>query len=356
MEGKNTHNTAQLDAAVGSQIDDRAWRRATGSASTSPIVTTRQTVFVCTQSTLLGFDKSNGRTVLAQSLPGGVSSGPAVADGLVVVPRDTFGEGFDDVDLDTPTLYAVDREMGQRVWTQSFDGEDLGSVVVDHDDLYVQSNREVRRITTDGTTVWRHRFGQSFDWRDIHSQFRPAVTSDAVYVAHRDRLVKLDRATGESQWTRSTGETDFPPVVVNETTLLVSTGDAVVGVHPDDSRVRWRLDESPLWSPAVTDGVAVVNGDSGLLGVDSTSGELEWRADDEVHVACPPVVAGGSVFAGGTTLDVVDTATGNRVDARDVRTSVDWITPDTDGLTVRVPESDGVYVERYSLGSAPSTF
>lgn len=349
MDGKHPHNTARLDAAVGSQIGDAVWRKPTGSQFASPVVTTAETAFVCTQSTLVGVGKSGGRTALTQSLPGGVSGAPAVADDLVVVPRDTFGEGFDQIDLDTPTLYAVDRETGEQTWRHTLDGAYLGSVAV-ADDIYVQSDRETRRITTDGVSVWRHTFAQSFDWREIHSHFRPVIGPDVVYVAHRDRLVGLDRATGEIVWTRSTGETDFPPVVVDANTLVVSTGDAVVGLGPDDGRVRWRVDESPMWGPAVGDGHAVVSTEGALLGVDPASGEQRWRSE-QAQSTCPPVVAGGLVFTapGGTTLAVTDAATGDRLDSRDLGTSVDWITPDAAGLLTREATTDGPVIGRYPL-------
>lgn len=348
MAGGNAHNTSRLTTTAGSQIGDAAWRRSPGSQFASPLVTTTELGLVHTQSTVFGFDKADGTVAFTHSLPGGVAAAPAVTDSLVVVPRDTVGEGFDQIDLDTPTVYAIDHETGRRAWEHTVDGSFLASVTV-ADDIYVQSDREVHRLTANGTAVWRHSFEQPFDLQKIVSYIRPVVGSDAVYVVHRGGVIRLDRATGEVQWTRSAWEADFPPVVVDETTLLASTGDAVVGVHPDDGRVRWRVDESPAWGPAVTDAVAVFDiDDGGLLGVDPAAGEEQWRTEDG-HTICPPVVASGSVFTGGTTLSAVDTATGDRVDTRDVRTSVNWITPDADGLLVRESTPGGPTIKRYSL-------
>lgn len=348
MAGQDPRNTSRLTGRGSSGIGGLSWQRSTGSEFVSPPVTSVDLVFVPTQSTLVGFDRDDGTVAFSQPLPGGLGGAPAVTDDLIVVPRDTFGEGFDQIDLKTPTVYAIDRETGQQLWEHTLSGSDLGSIAV-ADDIYVQSDREIRRIAMDGTDVWHHSFPQSFGWRKIHSQFRPVIGSDGVYAGHRNKLVKLDRTTGNVQWTHPTKEAEFAPVVVDEGVLIASTGDGIVGVHPDSGHVRWHVDKSSMWAPAVSETVFVVSAEGTLLGIDPVSGERRWQSE-QPQSTCPPVVVGETVFtASGGALTVTDTATGQQVGSRSVDTFVTRITPGGDELFVREPKADGPVVGRYPI-------
>ncbi|ELZ04949.1 pyrrolo-quinoline quinone [Natrialba asiatica DSM 12278] len=349
MAGKNAQNTSRLDAIRGSKIDDISWNKPIASQFVSPIVMTKNHALVSTQSKLIGFDKADGTIAFSHSLPGGMAAAPAVTDTHILVPRDTYGEGFDsDIDLQAPTLYALDRETKQRVWEHTLDGNYLASVAV-ADDIYVQSDREAYRLTADGTTTWRQTFDQAFDWRKTLSYLRPVIGPDGVYIGHRDTLVKLDRAAGDVRWTRSMEKTVFPPVIAGDTTVITSTNDAIVAVSPADGQIQWRVSKPPVWAPAISETIAVASTSKGLLGIDPASGEQQWHADQSLST-CPPVIAGNTVFtAPGMTLTAVDAETGERIDSRGTDWRVTWITPDSGGVLTRQPTTDGVLLERYPL-------
>lgn len=350
MAGKNAHNTSKLTTTVGTQINDASWSESTASQAASPIVTTPDHALVHTQSRLIGFTKADGKIAFSHLLPGGMAAAPAVTDTHILVPRDTFGKGHESqIGLDTPTLYAIDRETKQQAWEHTLDGNYLASVAV-ADDIYVQSDRETHRLTIDGATTWRHRFEQAFDWREIHSYLRPVIGSDGVYIGHQDALVKLDRTTGDVQWTRFVEKTMFPPVIASESTVIASTSDAAVGVRQTDGKVQWRVDKPLVWAPAINDTVAVISNNTELVGIDPASGDQQWRTEQALST-CPPVIAGESVFTapGGTTLSAVDAATGKRIDSHSTDKGVTWITPDASGLLTRQAAVDGPVLETYLL-------
>ncbi|EFW93968.1 Pyrrolo-quinoline quinone [Haladaptatus paucihalophilus DX253] len=350
MAGENAHNTSRLDAIIGSKIDDVSWSESIDSQFASPIVTTPNHALVSTQSKLIGFDKADDKIAFSHPLPGGMAAAPAVTNTHILVPRDTFGEGFDsEIDLQRPTLYALDRKTKQPAWEHALDGNYLASVAV-ADDIYVQSDRESYRLTADGTIVWRQTFDQSFDWRKTLSYLRPVIGPDGVYIGHRDALVKIDRASGDVRWTRSMEKTVFPPVIASDTTVVASTSDATVGVSPGDGQVRWRVSKPPVWAPAISETIAVVSTNKELLGINPATGEQQWRADQSLST-CPPVIAGDTVFTapGGTTLTAINAETGRHIDSRGTDRQVTWITPDSSGLLTRQSATDGALLEQYSL-------
>lgn len=350
MAGENAHNTSRLDAVIGSKIDDVSWNESIDSQFASPIVTTPNHALVSTQSELIGFDKADGTIAFSHSLPGGMAAAPAVTDTHILVPRDTFGEGFDsEIDLQAPTLYALDRETKQSAWEHTLEGNYLASVAV-ADDIYVQSDRESYRLTADGTTMWRQTFDQAFDWRETLSYLRPVIGPDGVYIGHRNALVKLDRASGDVRWRRSMEKTVFPPVIAGDTTVVASTSDATVGVSPGDGQVRWRVSKPPVWAPAISETIAVVSTNKELLGITPASGEQLWRAEQSLST-CPPVIAGDTVFTapGGMTLTAVNAETGARIDSRGTDRPITCITPDSSGLLIRQSATDGPLLEQYPL-------
>lgn len=350
MAGENAHNTAHLDTTIGSTIDTKSWSEPTASQTASPIITTPSHALIHTQSRLIAYNKTNGDIATTQALPGAMAATPAVTDTHVLVPRDTFGEGLESqIDLETPTLYAINRETTDIDWTHSLTGDYLASVAVD-DAIYVQSDREVARLDADGTPTWRHTFETAFDWRDTLSYLRPVIGPDSVYVTHRNALLELDSASGTVQWTRDMEKTLFPPTIADESTLVASTSDAIVGVSPSDGQVQWRVEEPPVWGPAVDGDTAVISTNRAILGVDPGSGEVRWRTEQALST-CPPVIAGDTAFTapGGSRLAAVALETGNPRDSRDTDQRVTWITPDAGGLLTRQPARDGPIVERYAL-------
>ncbi|PCR92006.1 outer membrane protein assembly factor BamB family protein [Natrinema ejinorense] len=350
MAGENSKNTSKLDSEIGSQIGDVTWRESVASQFASPIVTTLRHAIVNTQSKLLGFEKSDGAIAFSKSLPGGMAAAPAVTENHILVPRDTYGEGFDsEIDLQSPTLYALDRDANRIAWKVTLDGTYLASVAV-ADDIYVQSDRETYRIQSDGTVMWRQTFDSSFDWRKTLSYLRPAIGPNGVYIGHRDSLVKLDRKSGEVIWTRSIEKTRFPPVIADDSTVVASTRRETVGLDPSEGRIRWQASTPPVWAPASNEKIAVLSTARKLLGIKLATGKQQWSRKESLST-CPPIIAGDTVFfvPGGTNLVAVDAETGTRIDKRTTDRIVDWITPDSSGLLTRQSEADGAFLRQYEL-------
>jgi outer membrane protein assembly factor BamB len=305
---------------------------------------------VTTQSKVIGVAKNDGTIAFSKSLPGGLAGAPGVTEDHILVPRDTFGEGFDsNIEIESPKLYALDRETNRTTWTVTLDAKYLASVAV-ADDIYAQTDREIYRIRPDGTIRWRYTFEDSFDWREMLSYLRPVISPDGIYVGHRDSLVKLDRASGEIVWTRSIGKTVFPPVVLNESVVVSSTDHETVGLTRSEGDIRWRETLPPVWAPASTENTAVISTEGKLLGVEAETGEQRWTVEMSLST-CPPVIGGDTVFAapGGMDLVAVDVNSGNRIDSRATDTMVESITPDSTGLLTRQSGTEGPILRQYPL-------
>lgn len=350
MVGENSKNTSGFDSNIGTAFEKTSWRKPIGSPFFGPVITTSEHAIVNSQPKAFGFKKSSGKLVLSKSLPGGVAGAPAVTDDHVLVPRDTYGEGYGPGDeIESPRLYAIGRDSKEIEWKLELSGSYLASVAV-AEDIYIQSDREVIRLKPDGTTVWNQNLDESFDWRDTLSYIRPAIGQTGVYVGHRGSLIKLGRDSGAVIWSRSMGKTLFPPVLTGDSTIITSTRSETVGVDRSDGRVRWRIKDTPAWVPASNEKIAVITKSGELVGIDQARGEQRWSKQMSLST-CPPVIAGDIAYVvpGGTDLVAIDVGTGKQRDRLSTDKIVDWVTPDAGGLFTRMWSTDGPTLVRHQL-------
>ena len=129
-----------------------------------------------------------------------------------------------------------------------------------------------------------------------------AVDDDTVYLAVGDALVALDNEGGAERWRFEAGAAVAVPAASADG--LVYVGDAaglVYALDADDGAERWRFDAgAPVGSsPAIVGGTLYVGGDSGhVFALDAATGEQRWRLRTAGPVRSPPSVDAGVVYAG----------------------------------------------------------
>lgn len=185
------------------------------------------------------------------------------------------------------TLYALDRRDGSTRWTRSLDV--YGRVVPTSERIYAWGEHVVA-LAPDGTTTWTRPFD------DSTVQEPPAVGSERVFVGlDGGRVVALDPATGETEWTARTSRSDEdtrPPspnvytVVATDCGVFVVADGDVAAFDTAGERV-WQVEGNVVG--LTTDGRTLYSRDRDpdphrtvLRARDAATGELRWERPYEV--------------------------------------------------------------------------
>ena len=233
-------------------------------------------------------------------------SGPAVVDGVVYV--------FDGAG----TIFALDAGTGQERWHAAAPLDGPSHLTVGGGAVYAGTadGALVALDAMTGAERWRYTVSAAGD--AVHS---PAFADGIVYVGgDSGGFVAVDASSGELVWHLDTGE-------YATGTAVVADGIAYVGALSDvatgrlwalDARTgasRWEVDE-PLFSPAVSAGVAYSGSDSGLVAAhDTTTGSELWRFQVQ-GTARPLGVAQGVVYVpadGEHRVYALDAASGSEL-------------------------------------------
>ena len=143
-----------------------------------------------------------------------------------------------------------------------------------------------------------------------HYPLNPHVDSDAIYVSYNG-LFRISRATMEVDWQKLTGVHTFEPVVSGDRVLVGS----VRGIYALDrlsGDIAWHLSSrSPLFSPAVSEGIAFVGGQDGSLrALEVSTGRLVWERELDGWVY-PPAILDERLVVGGNSGLVHGISTGS---------------------------------------------
>ena len=163
------------------------------------------------------------------------------------------------------------------------------------------------------------------DWQASIGKSRaglsPAVLPDAIYAAALDgTLVRLDPATGRTQWRASAGKPLSAGPGADATLVAVGTDKGEVLAFAPDGKPLWtaRVSSEVISPPIVTeDTVVVVSGDGRIFGLGTTDGKTRWvnqRTNPPLTVrnSAGGVASRGGVFVGlaGGRLLALDPKTG----------------------------------------------
>ncbi len=139
------------------------------------------------------------------------------------------------------------------------------SIVVSDGVAYVahHGNRVAAFNLTEKKRAWE--FGE----RDFPFIASPAVTTDAVYCAGKDkRLYRINKSNGAGKWEFKTGSGIESSPVVSGDLVFVGSGDGnVYAVNANTGKEVWSYDvgDSIRSSPAISAGKLVIGCDDGKV-------------------------------------------------------------------------------------------
>lgn len=246
------------------------------------------------------FSEATGGTWGGKKTGGWIQSSPTVVNGIVV-----FGS-FDG------TVYAIDAETGDEIWTVDTQAKVYSSPTIADGTVYIGA--------LDGTL-----YAIDFGTGDIEWQYltnagissSPAVEDGTLYVGSLDTNVyAFDAASGTVNWTFPTkGGVESSPNVANGTVYVGSKDGSFYALDATSGEEVWTLDTAAriYSSPTVVDGTVYFGShDNRLYACRTSDGLLEWSFQANGPIGSSPTVVDGSVFVGSDDNNVyaVDAATG----------------------------------------------
>ena len=256
-------------------------------------------------------DADSGDRLRSVTVSGGVFDTPALVDRQALVG--TFSGGLAAVDLDTgerrwqagapsraypPTVAGGTAYVTARRWNG---GEEPG--VVAAVDIESGESRWELSLNAEPTAP-------------------PGVRDGVVYAGtNRGRVHAIDAASGDRRWRESVGDwVTRGPTAAADGIYAVVLGTGIVKLTREGT-VAWRSAAGGQTNPVLTDDVAVVGTQDGVVAVGRSDGQTRWRADTDAGIEFDVRVTDGRVAAGDRygTLHTFDTGSGDRVRRRSFR-------------------------------------
>lgn len=133
--------------------------------------------------------------------------------------------------------------------------------------------------TVNMTELWSTRIGKGSLGRILN--LMPAVTASTVYAAdHKGTVVAVDRANGDTQWSKDTGlEISAGPVVAGDKLLLGTSNAELVAISLADGALIWKtaLTSEMMSLPRVSHNIVVARTSDGrIAGFDLGHGGIKW--------------------------------------------------------------------------------
>ncbi len=257
--------------------------------------------------------RADGRLLRTYPADGAVEAEPVIEGGTVYY-ADTAG-----------TLWAVDLDSGEPLWSTPGEAPRPTTPVLDGDTIYVPDVADlvVARDKADGTLRWRYqRKADPSRLSELTLYAAPAValSGDQVLVGFSDgSLAALDHETGDVLWDLRIGEGRYPDLVAPplvEGGMVYASGylTPLVALDLQTRTVRWRLDAGSAAAALLVDtagGRLLMHPgtDGTLRAVDPVTGDVRWSWDSDSGAALTePVLteAGLVVASSGGDLALVD--------------------------------------------------
>ena len=133
--------------------------------------------------------------------------------------------------------------------------------------------------TVNMTVLWSNQIGKGSLGRILN--LMPAVTGTTVYAAdHKGLIVAVDRANGDTQWTKETGlEVSAGPVVAGDKLLFGTSNAELVAISLADGALLWKtaLTSEMMSLPRVSHNIVVARTSDGrIAGFDLGHGGIKW--------------------------------------------------------------------------------
>ena len=217
------------------------------------------------------------------------------------------------------TFHAIDLATGNERWSAALGTNSTGSPLLLDDHVLVATNDGLRAISmADGSQAWR-------TTATAPLKGSPVFTGGHVVVAAEDGSVSaVDQATGAILWTTSIGAgVDTSSAATDDTVVVGTQTGQVIALSAGDGTLRWRADTfdgARVGTPAISDGhvyIATLDGggpDSNhIRQLDLASGKTLWTfaSPDSVPSYSPAIVDGLAITEGESgVVTALDTVTG----------------------------------------------
>ena len=205
---------------------------------------------------------------------------------------------------------------------------------------------------TTGEMIWN-----MTDPNRAAQQSSPAVSGDAVIISLGERVLSLDKRTGQRIWEFPTPDNIFfsSPAVANDTVFIQGLdSDSIFALDRFNGLLKWKI-ESPsgaaVSSPAYHNGVVFIGSwDFNVYAFDAGTGKVLWKHSTGQVVQSSPAIADGKVVvaSGDEHLYVLNENDGSLVWRTDLGRSSASSPAISNG---RIFISDGQVAPRGSLGT-----
>ena len=268
------------------------WSLPSGAALAAPAVDTGQKkVFVsAADGTLHAISTSTGKTVWSDTV-GGDLTAPVFASGRLYVGSSTG------------TVEAVNEATGKKLWSVKLENPVSAAPAVDPTANLViagEANGDVKALTTSGARKWTASTGGPVTTP-------PVVSGGDVYFGSGDSVYSVSETSGATQWTYKTGGTiasSLAVLPVPHKGTVVTTGSADGSLYSFLTPAGTLLHKDPIGSPIEGVGCAyqtcVFDTAGGTIGFGRAgSGEKLWTRNTPLGAMTSPVIADGTIYAGG---------------------------------------------------------
>jgi outer membrane protein assembly factor BamB len=227
-------------------------------------------------------------------------------------------------------LYAVAADTGTLRWKAPIGGDVSSSPAAKGNLVYIVSGDGALCALdrTSGRERWRTKTGAPLKFEYLPDEPRifdyygpsPTVSGDRVYFGSSDGSVyAVDAADGRVIWKFATGQwVHATPAVVDGTVYVGNYDGQFFALDEKTGSVRWKyqvardkqfpMPVALIASPAVADGTVVFasNAPTGVVALDTRSGELRWRVDHPGSIInSSPSIANGVVYVGSSDAQIV---------------------------------------------------
>ncbi|MDJ1432558.1 PQQ-binding-like beta-propeller repeat protein [Halostagnicola sp. A-GB9-2] len=154
-------------------------------------------------------------------------------------------------------LVAVDAETGDLRWFRSTAGVSAGPVV-DDGLVVVQGDSLVHAFDTDGTERW------TFNVPGDRFESPLALDENYVYVPMREALYAITR-DGEAAWTTELATNDAGPPTISGEAVLVTEDGQLRALDRSDGTTRWSVETDGRGDVVTLPEVIMMSGSGGLI-------------------------------------------------------------------------------------------
>jgi outer membrane protein assembly factor BamB len=267
------------------------WRfGAPGGVSSAPAVEDGVVYFGTTRGIFYALDAATGIERWRFETGGWIQSAPDIAGDLIY-----FGSDDDNV-------YALEKHTGRLIWRSELDSDVRAPVTATLDTVYAgtQGGYLYALDARDSRRRWLYSGGEPVTGRPV------LAGGKVIFSAYGGDLVALDARRGRQVWVRPgvASSTVSSPAFSDGVVYTGSASGYLTAIDARNGRVRWRewLGGGALTSPVVNGrrviAVAADGGGGRLASLDARRGKTEWSEYLPAWTESSPALVGGVVYVG----------------------------------------------------------